>query len=35
VPGMPAQVIINKGEGTLLSYLTTPLARLFWTAFRE
>jgi HlyD family secretion protein/epimerase transport system membrane fusion protein len=35
VPGMPAQVIINKGEGTLLGYLTAPLARLFWTAFRE
>jgi len=35
VPGMPAQVIINKGEGTLLGYLTAPLTRLFWTAFRE
>ena len=35
VPGMPAQVIINKGEGTLLGYLTAPVARLFWTAFRE
>ena len=35
VPGMPAQVIINKGEGTLLGYLMAPLARLFWTAFRE
>jgi HlyD family type I secretion membrane fusion protein len=35
VPGMPAQVIINKGEGTFLGYLTAPLARLFWTAFRE
>ena len=35
VPGMPAQVIINKGEGTLLGYLTAPLARLFWTSFRE
>jgi HlyD family type I secretion membrane fusion protein len=35
VPGMPAQVIINKGEGTLLGYLTAPLARLLWTAFRE
>ncbi|MGH6887020.1 MAG: HlyD family type I secretion periplasmic adaptor subunit [Geminicoccales bacterium] len=35
VPGMPAQVIINKSEGTLLGYLTAPLARLFWTAFRE
>jgi HlyD family type I secretion membrane fusion protein len=32
---MPAQVIINKGEGTFLGYLTAPLARLFWTAFRE
>jgi hypothetical protein len=32
---MPAQVIINKGEGTLLGYLTAPLTRLFWTAFRE
>lgn len=35
VPGMPAQVIINKGEGTFLGYLTAPLARLFWTSFRE
>jgi HlyD family type I secretion membrane fusion protein len=35
VPGMPAQVIINKGEGTLLGYLMAPLARVFWTAFRE
>ncbi|HEX5079808.1 MAG TPA: HlyD family type I secretion periplasmic adaptor subunit [Geminicoccaceae bacterium] len=35
VPGMPAQVIINKGEGTLLGYLTAPVARVFWTAFRE
>jgi HlyD family type I secretion membrane fusion protein len=35
VPGMPAQVIINKGEGTFLGYLLAPLARLFWTAFRE
>jgi HlyD family type I secretion membrane fusion protein len=35
VPGMPAQVIINKGEGTFLGYLMAPLARLFVTAFRE
>lgn len=35
VPGMPAQVIIKKGEGTLLGYLMAPLARLFWTSFRE
>jgi HlyD family type I secretion membrane fusion protein len=35
VPGMPAQVIINKGQGTLLGYLTAPITRLFWTAFRE
>jgi HlyD family type I secretion membrane fusion protein len=35
VPGMPAQVIINKGEGTLLGYLMAPLTRVFWTAFRE
>jgi multidrug efflux pump subunit AcrA (membrane-fusion protein) len=35
VPGMPAQVIINKGEGTLLGYLVAPLERVFWTAFRE
>jgi HlyD family type I secretion membrane fusion protein len=35
VPGMPAQVIINKSEGTLLDYLMAPLARLFWTSFRE
>ncbi len=35
MPGMPAQVIINKGEGTLLGYLTAPLTRLFWTSFRE
>jgi HlyD family secretion protein/epimerase transport system membrane fusion protein len=35
MPGMPAQVIIKKGDGTLLSYLTAPLAPLFWTSFRE
>jgi HlyD family type I secretion membrane fusion protein len=35
VPGMPAQVIINKGEGTFLGYLTAPLSRLYETAFRE
>ena len=35
MPGMPAQVIINKGEGTLLGYLMAPLTRLFWTSFRE
>ncbi|MEM7023469.1 MAG: HlyD family type I secretion periplasmic adaptor subunit, partial [Pseudomonadota bacterium] len=35
IPGMPAQVIINKGEGTLLGYLTAPITRVFWTAFRE
>jgi HlyD family secretion protein/epimerase transport system membrane fusion protein len=35
VPGMPAEVIINKGEGTLLGYLAAPLEQVFWTAFRE
>jgi HlyD family type I secretion membrane fusion protein len=35
VPGMPAEVLINKSERTLLSYLLAPLVHGIWTAFRE
>jgi HlyD family type I secretion membrane fusion protein len=35
VPGMPAEVLINKSERTLLSYLLSPLLHGIWTAFRE
>ena len=35
VPGMPAEVLINKSERTLLSYLLAPLIHAVWTAFRE
>lgn len=35
VPGMPAEVLINKSERTLLSYLLAPLIHGVWTAFRQ
>jgi HlyD family type I secretion membrane fusion protein len=35
VPGMPAEILINKSERTLLSYLLAPLVHSLWTAFRE
>jgi HlyD family type I secretion membrane fusion protein len=35
IPGMPAEVLINKSERTLLSYLLAPLLHGLWTAFRE
>jgi HlyD family type I secretion membrane fusion protein len=35
IPGMPAEVLINKSERTLLSYLLSPLIHGIWTAFRE
>jgi HlyD family type I secretion membrane fusion protein len=35
IPGMPAEVLINKSERTLLSYLLAPLIHGVWTAFRE
>lgn len=35
VPGMPAEVIINKNEHTLLNYLLSPIMHGIWTAFRE
>jgi HlyD family secretion protein/epimerase transport system membrane fusion protein len=35
IPGMPAEVLINKSERTLLSYLLAPLIHAVWTAFRE
>ena len=34
-PGMPAELIIVTGEGTLLDYLLAPLSRSFRRAFRE
>jgi HlyD family type I secretion membrane fusion protein len=35
IPGMPAEVLINKSERTLLNYLLAPLIHGIWTAFRE
>lgn len=35
IPGMPAEVIINKNEHTLLNYLLSPIMHGIWTAFRE
>jgi HlyD family type I secretion membrane fusion protein len=35
VPGMPAEILINKGERTLLQYLLSPITHSIWTAFRE
>jgi HlyD family secretion protein/epimerase transport system membrane fusion protein len=35
IPGMPAEVLINKSERTLLNYLLAPLLHGVWTAFRE
>jgi HlyD family type I secretion membrane fusion protein len=35
IPGMPAEVLINKSERTLLSYLLAPLIHGVWTAFRQ
>jgi HlyD family secretion protein/epimerase transport system membrane fusion protein len=35
IPGMPAEVLINKNERTLLQYLLSPLTHSVWTAFRE
>lgn len=29
VPGMPAEVLIKTGERTMLSYLTSPMSRIF------
>ena len=34
-PGMPAEVIFNTGERTVLSYLTKPLTDAFHHSFRE
>ena len=35
IPGMPAEVLINKNERTLLQYLLSPITHNIWTAFRE
>jgi HlyD family type I secretion membrane fusion protein len=35
IPGMPAEVLINKSERTLLRYLLSPVIHGIWTAFRE
>jgi HlyD family type I secretion membrane fusion protein len=35
IPGMPAEVLINKSERTLMSYLLAPMVHGLWTAFRE
>ncbi len=34
-PGMPAEVVFNTGERTVLSYLTKPLTDAFHHSFRE
>lgn len=35
VPGMPAEVLIKTGERTMLSYLTSPLNRMFSRSLTE
>lgn len=35
IPGMPAEVVIKKGERTLLSYLTQPMTETIVRAMRE
>lgn len=35
IPGMPAEIIVAKGEGTLLDYLTAPLREIVVKALRE
>lgn len=35
IPGMPAEVLINKNERTFLQYLLSPITHGIWTAFRE
>jgi HlyD family type I secretion membrane fusion protein len=35
VPGMPAEILINKSDRTLLQYLLSPITHSIWTAFRE
>lgn len=35
IPGMPAEVLINKNERTLLDYLLSPVMHGIWTAFRQ
>lgn len=35
IPGMPAEVVIKKGERTLLSYLTQPMTDTITRAMRE
>jgi HlyD family type I secretion membrane fusion protein len=35
IPGMPAEVLINKNERTLLQYLLAPITHGIWTAFRD
>ena len=35
VPGMPAEVIVRKGDRTLLNYLLGPLEDTVVRAFRE
>jgi len=34
-PGMPAEVVFNTGERTVMSYLTKPLTDAFHRSFRE
>jgi epimerase transport system membrane fusion protein len=35
VPGMPAEVLIKTGTRTLLSYLVSPLSRMFEASLTE
>jgi HlyD family type I secretion membrane fusion protein len=35
MPGMPAEILINKSERTLLQYFLAPITHSIWTAFRQ
>jgi hypothetical protein len=35
IPGMPAEVVIKKGERTLMSYLLQPMSETIVRAMRE
>jgi membrane fusion protein, type I secretion system len=35
VPGMPAEILINKSKRTLLQYLLSPITYNIWMAFRQ
>jgi HlyD family secretion protein len=35
LPGMPAEVMIETGSRSILSYLMKPLVDVLWRTFRE